>query len=205
MADHVKQVQNKSGKAAKVATTGHSLGGGLAHIVGALTRAPAVSFSPPGIMDARHTYDYRGSRVTENNTYHHFVGVLPAMDMVPTVDRQAGAIQHIRCTNGTNILECHMLEGTICELIMGCGDRRFKACEWEMAVTNPIKVHVDSWRDFFHGDGNKTTGWQRFIGHKMAVWELQARDTLRYAESIPDKSIIAAKGAQQWARTKIGA
>ena len=56
-ADHVKTLQSKLGDKGKIAVTGHSLGGGLAHIVGALTKEAAVAFSPPGVVDARHTYD----------------------------------------------------------------------------------------------------------------------------------------------------
>lgn len=40
----------------RVILTGHSLGGGLSRIVGALARLPSVSFSPPGIALSHRKY-----------------------------------------------------------------------------------------------------------------------------------------------------
>lgn len=90
-----------------------------------------------------------------------------------------------------------------------------------ITVTNPIKVQADSWRDFFYGDAQqRTTGWERFWRHKVANWELQASDTVRYAEEAlleaPTRALNATAGlagslglmaaeAEQWLRGKLGA
>jgi len=51
--DEILQKGRDGGKKEKVVLTGHSLGGGRAHNVGALTEQPAIAFSPPGVVDAR--------------------------------------------------------------------------------------------------------------------------------------------------------
>ena len=48
--------RGRDGAEHRVVLTGHSLGGGLSRIVGALTRLPSVSFGPPGIALSHTKY-----------------------------------------------------------------------------------------------------------------------------------------------------
>lgn len=59
-----------------VMITGHSLGGGLARIVGTLTELPSVSFSPPGLALSYRKYSARKKdgtllSITSKGALHH--------------------------------------------------------------------------------------------------------------------------------------
>jgi hypothetical protein len=59
-----------------VMITGHSLGGGLARIVGTLTEVPSVSFSPPGLALSYRKYsairpDGSVLSITSKGAMHH--------------------------------------------------------------------------------------------------------------------------------------
>ena len=86
-------------RGAHVVLTGHSLGGGLAKIVGALTGHASVAFSPPGISQ---TLDTRlralGRREHPGMAYHRSISVIPENDPVTLVDSQAGLIQRKQST-----------------------------------------------------------------------------------------------------------
>eukprot|EP00638_Chattonella_subsalsa_P002956 CAMPEP_0117742916 /NCGR_PEP_ID=MMETSP0947-20121206/5816_1 /TAXON_ID=44440 /ORGANISM="Chattonella subsalsa, Strain CCMP2191" /LENGTH=867 /DNA_ID=CAMNT_0005559501 /DNA_START=1023 /DNA_END=3626 /DNA_ORIENTATION=+ len=125
----------------KIVLTGHSLGGGLARIAGALERVPSIAFSPPGLGQAYrkfHLLDHPkfGSRsMVRADLFHDHVSVVPENDPVARVDTQVGNIQNIMCKSSKLAImnACHMLEGTICELLSHCGDdrNRFTGCQYE--------------------------------------------------------------------------
>jgi hypothetical protein len=52
----LKNLSTDSTGSMDVILTGHSLGGGLARIVGALTELPSVSFAPPGVALSHGKY-----------------------------------------------------------------------------------------------------------------------------------------------------
>jgi len=114
----------------KLVFTGHSLGGGIAQIVAAQLRQPAVVFSPPGMVYSAYKFDV-DVQIAHRNTFV----VMPDLDVVPRVDLQAGIVQHVDCRdkNGSSPLptECHSLQKTTCELWRVCGDERdfSKACD----------------------------------------------------------------------------
>lgn len=108
--------------------TGHSLGGNFAGLVGAQLGIPAVAFSPPGALYSlgrfnQNTKQYYGSMVT----------VQPEGDVVPTIDRQVGFRQLIRCSVDT--VGCHQLWTTLCELYRKCGDTRHRS--WNKQILAP--------------------------------------------------------------------
>lgn len=130
----------RSLKGRQVVLTGHSLGGGLARIAGALEGAPSVTFSPPGLgQNFRKFRPQTGpGGLTRGDLYHGSVAVVPENDPVARVDTQVGNIQHIMCKSESLALTnaCHMLEGTLCELLAHCGDHRgrFTRCEYEYNI-----------------------------------------------------------------------
>ncbi|EFC42758.1 predicted protein [Naegleria gruberi] len=99
----------------QVILTGHSLGGGLAKIVGSRNMVQAVTFSGPGVLLSRQKFS-----ITEENIDRYCVSVKPANDMVPQIDMDGGLVQHIEC-NG-NIVTCHSIVHTTRKLISSCGD-----------------------------------------------------------------------------------
>jgi len=132
--------------------TGHSLGGGLARIVGTLTGQASVSFGPPGLG-----LSYRKYSIEEDNSNgnlikihnksqmdHQSLAIVTAFDLVTQIDQQVGLIQNIQCDHQDKAVHtsaCHLLEGTICHLLKHCGDHkgRFMTCEsqFEVGVLGP--------------------------------------------------------------------
>lgn len=69
--------------------TGHSLGGGLAKIVGYLASVTNVGFSPPGIALSYKKYKIPGHPVPDRlMLHHHSISIVPENDAVPMVDVQ---------------------------------------------------------------------------------------------------------------------
>lgn len=139
-----------------VVMTGHSLGGGLAHIVGSFTERPSVAFSPPGVLELRRKLHYEGERLHQHHILHRAVAIMPQLDPVPLIGAQAGLVQKIRCTHPFGVLGCHMVERSICELLDSCGDHRgrFTGCQtryttndqWaRMAATYMSAVATHQW------------------------------------------------------------
>ena len=125
----------------QVIITGHSLGGGLARIVGALTSIPSVTFSPPGLELSHRKYAVLNSdgslhRLDNSNgaLHHQSVAVVTEYDVITQVDTQVGLVQRIQCDKKSQAHQnaCHLLEGTICHLLEHCGDPRgrFQSCEY---------------------------------------------------------------------------
>lgn len=128
---------SQSGK--KVMITGHSLGGGLARIVGALTELPSVSFSPPGLAMSHRKYsvthkDGSVTRISSRGIHGKSLAVVTDNDFLAQVDHQVGLVQRILCDKDDKAHQnsCHLLEGTICHILEHCGDRkrRFASCEF---------------------------------------------------------------------------
>lgn len=104
--------------------TGHSLGGGLAGIVGAKLKLPSVAFSPPGLKFSRLKHGLRLRDLA------HTTVVAPIRDPVPLVDKHTGLVQHTGC-NESSALLCHLPQLMVCDLLQRCGDagnRRLRGC-----------------------------------------------------------------------------
>lgn len=107
---------------ATIALTGHSLGGGVAMLVGAKLKLPAISFSGPNSLLSSIKFGFS----TENlNTFA--LNVVPQRDPIARVDDFALITQQIRCRiehNEPSYL-CHSIVRTICEIQFTCGsDKR---------------------------------------------------------------------------------
>jgi len=124
--------------------TGHSLGGGLARIVAAIEHLPNIAFSPPGVAQSYYKFVYNEFKTDEelraagSMLHHNSVAIVPENDPVTIVDTQVGLIQRIGCVSSSQAMQnaCHMLEGTISELLTRCGDDRgrFTAGEFKFGL-----------------------------------------------------------------------
>ena len=135
--------------------TGHSLGGGLARIVGTLTGQPSVSFGPPGLglSYRKYSFDAKGKEGEAKNTIrvknmdHQSLAIITEFDWVPQIDQQVGLVQNIQCdhkkqsNNAILSTACHAMETTTCHLLRHCGDPqgRFTSCNstFEMTAMAP--------------------------------------------------------------------
>ncbi|KAJ4458910.1 putative Lipase; class 3 [Paratrimastix pyriformis] len=108
-------VEALSDRRAQVLLTGHSLGGGVASIVGVATHHLTVAFSAPGIL-------YLSGKLHLNplRLHQYLFDVVPDLDLVPRIGAFAGTVQHIDCTAG--YLACHQLMRSLCEISRACGD-----------------------------------------------------------------------------------
>ncbi|KAF0696287.1 Aste57867_12985 [Aphanomyces stellatus] len=136
---YVKSIRDRN-----VILTGHSLGGAIARVVGSLLGKPSVSFSPPGSVQtySKLVHDITGQDVVVDRSqlHHESTCVLPEYDPITMVDSQSGLIQRITCDTPhlSMQLSCHMIQGTLCNLLDHCGDDRgrFAACEFEHRITS---------------------------------------------------------------------
>lgn len=115
-----------SAQAANVSAsfTGHSLGGGLATILGQSMGLPAASFSGPG------THITSGPLALPIARPELEYVVIPALDPVPRTDDHVGTIANINCRS-EDPGRCHEIVRTCCELLSSCGDplgRSFSSC-----------------------------------------------------------------------------
>ena len=98
---------------------GHSLGGFCSNAVAAMSGTRSVSFSPVGTALQRKRFDF--SIVVGNEV---ITSVIPAVDIVPKVDKQLGNIQNIisveKC--GPKNALCHSMSLTMKSLAINCGD-----------------------------------------------------------------------------------
>lgn len=127
-----------------VILTGHSMGGGIARLVGSIVGKPSVTFSPPGVVQSYsklvHHIGGQSMKVDRAKLHHHSVAIVPEYDPITMVDAQAGMVQKISC-NTPHLswqLSCHMLEGTLCNLLEHCGDPRgrISSCQFEHRITS---------------------------------------------------------------------
>lgn len=111
---------------------GHSLGGWVTNIVAAKATIRSVAFSPVGTALQRKRYDFSLSTANEVIT-----SIIPAVDIVPKVDKQLGNIQHIisveKC--GPKNALCHSMSLTMKSLALNCGDPFGRS---SVKVTEPI-------------------------------------------------------------------
>jgi len=119
-----------------ISVTGHSLGGGIATIVGSTLGIPSVSFSGPGLYYSKWQFETKTSdEVSLHPDLAEAVNLgttfMPSNDVVPRVDGQIGNIQHTACSV-KNSLHCHLISTMICDLLHRCGDdqhrERFRDC-----------------------------------------------------------------------------
>ena len=94
---------------------GHSLGGGLAKILGRFLRKQAISLSGPGMNAFNSLWEYKG-----DSEYFGIsaIDLVPDMDLVPRVEVSGGTIYRIICING--VFGCHGKERSLCEVLIMC-------------------------------------------------------------------------------------
>jgi hypothetical protein len=110
--------------------TGHSLGGGIAQIVGAIAKVPAVTFLSPGMYQTASKFFYhssKGTRQIVEMVHNQSVSIQVENDFVGKyLDSHAGLVQTITCSvDHLAPLTCHLIDNCICNLVRHCKDPRF--------------------------------------------------------------------------------
>ncbi|CAK9009123.1 unnamed protein product, partial [Durusdinium trenchii] len=102
--------------------TGHSLGGGLAQVLGSLERIPTLVWMPVG--GAFTAYRTFGFVINELPLENNIVAVVPWGDLVPALSgSRMVTTQHVGC-RARSPIACHSLFEMLCELYRKCGDPR---------------------------------------------------------------------------------
>lgn len=104
----------KTLKSRKIILTGHSLGGGIANIVGARNGLISITFSAPGLLFSRHKLKIDLKLLNSAS-----INVIPDNDLVPKIDKSAGLSQSIDCKE--DYVMCHNIQRTVQQLIRSCG------------------------------------------------------------------------------------
>jgi hypothetical protein len=99
----------------RVVVAGHSLGGGLAKMVGAHARRPAVSFSGPGVLDSTRKLNLSAAFL-----HRHMLNVVPDRDLVSTVGTMEGTVATWACP--LDFVTCHYPTVQLCHLLALCPD-----------------------------------------------------------------------------------
>ena len=121
-----------------LAITGHSLGAGIATIVGGTIGIDSIAFSPPGMTASRYKFetklDQKYVHPELELSAQHTVSFLPLRDAVPKADGHFGLVQNTICHYKDPLL-CHSIELAVCDLIRRCGDghggKRFVGCSFK--------------------------------------------------------------------------
>ena len=98
-----------------VIIVGHSLGGGLAKILGRFLGKQAIALSGPGVNAFQSLWEYKGS---SENFEISAIDLVPDMDLVPRVEVSGGTVYRIICKEGP--LDCHVAKKSICEVLIMC-------------------------------------------------------------------------------------
>ena len=98
-----------------IVIVGHSLGGGLAKLLGRLVKKEAISLSGPGVNAFHSLWQYEGQ---SENFEISVVDLVPDMDLVPRVETSGGTIYRIICKAG--VFKCHKKTMSLCEVLIMC-------------------------------------------------------------------------------------
>ena len=109
--DYVKAEYNTSEEYFLV---GHSLGGGLAKIIGSRNKIPAIAISSPGEIYNHVKFNY-----TLEDVQKYTTTVRAQNDPVTWIDRSGGLVQYVECDN-SDFMKCHNIRNTYCELKKKC-------------------------------------------------------------------------------------
>ena len=120
-----------------VVLTGHSLGGGIASIAGAIAKFPTVTFLSPGMYQTASKFFYhslKDSRQIVETVHNQSVAIQVENDFVGKyLDSHAGLVQTITCSvDHLAPLTCHLVDNSICNLVRHCRDPRWPGgCEFK--------------------------------------------------------------------------
>lgn len=103
-----------------VVLTGHSMGGGIASIIGAHLSIPSVVYSAPGLG-----YSMQNYKLSTDSVMSYVTNVEPQEDPVPGFDKQIGRTERIACHSRSPV-GCHMIGESIMTLMSECGIPRNK-------------------------------------------------------------------------------
>ena len=114
--DKLQKAYNKRKRSYKnIITVKHSLGGGLAKLLGRIVKKQAISLSGPGINAFHSLFKYEGKSENFGITG---IDLVPDLDIVPRVEISGGNFHRIICKDNPKL--CHGKELSLCEVLIMC-------------------------------------------------------------------------------------
>jgi len=123
-----------------VIIVGHSLGGGLAKLLGRVLNKQAISLSGPGVNAFHSLWNYKSNN---ENFEISSIDLVPDMDLVPRVEVSGGTIYRIICKEGP--IDCHSKEISLCEVLIMCNHPNYE--EYCIKIAQLNKDQIDIIRD----------------------------------------------------------
>lgn len=118
-----------------VVIVGHSLGGGLAKILGRFLKKQAISLSGPGMNAFNSLFEFGGKN--ENFGISN-IDLIPDMDLVPRVEVSGGTIYRLVCDAGA--FACHSSTRSLCEILVMCRHPNYKEYCLKIADIDEEKI-----------------------------------------------------------------
>jgi len=118
-----------------VIIVGHSLGGGLAKLLGRVLNKQAISLSGPGVNAFHSLWGYEGN---SENFEISAIDLVPDMDLVPRVEVSGGTVYRIICKKGP--FACHSKEISLCEVLTMCRNPNYVAYCQKLAYLTDIEI-----------------------------------------------------------------
>jgi lipase ATG15 len=119
-----------------VIIVGHSLGGGLAKLLGRLLNKQAISLSGPGVNAFHSLWGYEGN---SENFEISAVDLVPDMDLVPRVEVSGGTVYRIICKAGP--FACHSKAVSLCEVLIMCRNPNY--VDYCQKLANLTDIEID--------------------------------------------------------------
>ena len=118
-----------------VVIVGHSLGGGLAKLLGRLMNKQAISLSGPGVNAFHSLWKYEGE---SENFEITAIDLVPDMDLVPRVETSGGTIYRIICKKG--VADCHTAVNSLCEALIMCRNPNYEIYCQKLTKFTPYEI-----------------------------------------------------------------
>ena len=116
---------------------GHSLGGGLAKLLGRLLNKQAISLSGPGVNAFHSLWGYEGN---SENFELSAIDLVPDMDLVPRVEVSGGTTYRIVCKDGP--FACHSKALSLCEVLIMCRNPNYEQYCTKMAKIDQEQIEA---------------------------------------------------------------
>ena len=124
-----------------IVIVGHSLGGGLAKLLGRLVKKEAISLSGPGVNAFHSLWEYEGQ---SENFEISVIDLVPDMDLVPRVETSGGTIYRIICKAG--VFKCHKKTMSLCEVLIMCRNPNYNVYCKNIALLSDEEI-----QDIYNG------------------------------------------------------
>ena len=126
---YIVDLQQKISSSDTIIMTGHSLGAGIASVVGSLQNLEVAAFSGPGIEEIHEKFG-----VPEDRLHNLLVNLYGTNDLVPLIGTHTGLTSQFLCHHGDPVA-CHLTVNLLCHLQSLCP--RFSST----TTTNSTSVH----------------------------------------------------------------